>query len=155
MDYKKFVDQLKCDEEFLKEYTDFMQAKDPKNDEAGYAAIIEFAAAKGYTIAVEDIAAGRADSRKLDENELRSANGGAMCKQNTFEECRSSYQEDAKCKTTYATSCSSTYEAGEHCVVNDECSNAIYYYARSEGCSSSSKAGEWCWATDSCSFIVN
>ena len=117
MDYKKFAETLKNDEALQNEYIAFVKVKAPKNDEEGYAAIIEFAAAKGYAITVEDIAADKADGRKLDENELMIAQGG--------------YD---KCTSDYHTSCSSTYKSGENCWHDDECANIIYKYKYGPSC---------------------
>ena len=129
MDYEKFFEALKNNEALLKEYTAFMEAKASQNDEAGYAAIIEFAAAKGYTVTIEDIAEAKAAGRKMDENELMLAQGG-------------------KCSSNYHTSCSSTYKSDENCWFDDECTGTVYYYKISPECQTTYKMG--CMVADYC-----
>lgn len=117
MNYEKFVEELKNNEAFQNEYQAFMKVKDPKDDEAAYAVVIEFAAAKGYTITIEDIAAARAECRKLDDNELMIAQGGLK-----------------KCTSDYATSCSSSFKSGENCWHDDECASIYHLYKYKSYC---------------------
>ena len=138
MGYKEFAEQFKNDETLRNEYQAFMKMKDPQNDEEGYAVFIEFAASKGYSVTVEDIAMEKAMNRTLDETELQAVSGGRL----------------EKCTSNYDTKCSDTFKPGENCWHNDECDFVYHYYHYHEVCDHTAD-GRLCVALDECILFAN
>ena len=138
MQFKEFREALKKDAALNAGLEAFLESKAPESAEAKCAAIIEFAAAKGYTVTVEELSAEAAACRALDDEELRSVSGGTGTKQ-----CQSSYIEGELCwsndfcviNTNIYTNednkhenCRTTYDESVICHGSDKCDFGLIHY---------------------------
>lgn len=134
MDYTQFNEALKQNEELREQLKAYMAEKKPTNQEEEYAAIIDFAASKGYTFTVEDVSAVEAGNRELDEEELDKVYGGGK---KHPERCAWTFEEGENCWVidqcnhvaafTYD-NCRYSYNGDEDCSLDDRCSYSSYHY---------------------------
>ena len=118
MNYKDFIESLSSDSAFRDELKAFLESKKPENEEAKVNATVEFAAAKGYTVCVEELSAAKAAARELDDEELDAVSGGSIlddiCLPN--DSCAKIWHYYKKHEE-----CSSLYDAAASCTFDDWC----------------------------------
>lgn len=132
MDFQQFLKVLEEDEAFRAELAAFLEERKPDNVEARYAATIEFAAAKGYTVTVEELSAEQAVNRELDDDELDAVSGAGDNPQ-----------------------CSDGFKDDENCMWNDKCNHVHNDYKLNPECNNTYDKKVRCAGNDACSLTWN
>ncbi len=98
----------------------YLAEKKVQTDEEKYAAIADFAAAKGCQVTVEDISLAMAGCREMDPEEMEHVAGGWCLWSDACDKVINYHKEHDDCHTTYKTF--------EDCSWNDRCQTSTIIY---------------------------